>query len=90
MPYYTCAPVPPRAPGRVLRPGRNARSFGARIRTHQWGFATFANGPTTAQRNLTNGRFALRWTRSHELGAPPKGDYRNEQSDALAAWAVQR
>jgi hypothetical protein len=52
--------------------------------------ATFAKGPTTAQRNLTNGRFTLRWTRCHELGAPPEGDHSNEQSDALAAHAVQR
>ncbi len=52
--------------------------------------ATFAKGPTTAQRNLTNGCFALRWTRSHELGALPKGDHPNEQSDALAAHVVPR
>src|SRR5437867_2682273 len=46
-------------------------------------------GPTTAQRNLTNRRFALRWTRSHELGAPPTGAHPNEQSNTLAAHAVQ-
>ena len=41
-------------------------------------------------RNLTNGRFALHWTRSHEPGAPPTGDHANEQSDTLAAHAVHR
>jgi hypothetical protein len=34
---------------------------------------------------LTNGRFVLYWTRSHELGAPATGDQPNEQSDTLAA-----
>jgi hypothetical protein len=58
--------------------------------TAQGRLATFAKGPASAQRNLTNGCFALRWTRSHELGALPKGDHPNEQSDALAAHAVQR
>jgi hypothetical protein len=39
---------------------------------------------------LTNERFALHWTRSHETGAPSTGDHSNEQSNTPVAHAVSR